>query len=109
MNIDIVNKQVSKKLGLKEKDVTLVNYFFWNKIYEHLYMYNPNPVNIKNVCVLYPDKYLLKHETLKIIKSLRFLKKRKIESLLLKNGFIETKKKLLRHALSIRKANKYTN
>ncbi len=102
MNIDIVNKQVSRKLGINEKKVTLVNKFYWDCIKQHIYSYNPNPVNIDSVCVLYPAHWLIKDAILHYVAKIRKLKK--------KNSLItETYNVMLRHFWNMRKVNKFTN
>lgn len=74
MNIDIVNKQVSNKLGIDEKKVALVNKFYWSRIKEHIHSCNPDPVNIESICVLYPDKYLVKKAILYYVTKIRIIK-----------------------------------
>lgn len=111
MNIDIVNKQVSKKLGLSEKKVALINTFYWQQIKAHIYSYNHTPLNVENLFVLYPDKYILKHTILKYINLIRKTKnspKYNTNSPKYQN-ILNDYKKTLRNFLNIRKQNKFTN
>jgi hypothetical protein len=111
VNIDIINKQVSKSLGIKETDVTQINKFFWRSVYDHIYSYNPMPVNIPNVCVIYPNPYYNKQEINRYIQAIRKLKfnKRYKEGSLMRQKAIEEIKGRLRKSLNIRKVNKWTN
>lgn len=111
MNIDIVNKQISKTLNLSEKKVALINKFYWRNIYDHLYDYNEQPLNIDHICVLYNDKYLLKKAIRLYIKKIRFTKvsrKFKPDSNV-RLAHIENYKKVLRELWRLRKAHKFTN
>lgn len=111
MNIDIVNKQVAEKLGIKEKKVQQINAFFWRNVADHIYGYNPQPVNIENICVLYPNKYKIKKEIYKYINKLRAIK----SSRKFREGspkflsYVEQYSKMLRGFLKLRKENKFTN
>lgn len=71
MNIEIVNKQVSEKCGIQERKVELVNKFYWRSIYDHLYSYDPRPINIENVCVLHVERWRLKKAILLYVKKIR--------------------------------------
>lgn len=111
MNIEIINKQLSKTLQLKESDVALVNKFFWSKIREHIYSYDNLPINIPNVCVFYPTAYHTKKQLLFYINGIRGLKvsKRYKEDSIIREKRIEEYKKNIRKIWNIRKTNKYTN
>lgn len=111
MNIDIVNKQVANDLGIAENKVKLINSFYWRSIYEHLYSYSSSPVNIEQICVLYPNKYLIKKAIYMYIfklKNLRNSKKFKEDSPK-KQSYEEIYKATLRKFLKLRKDNKFTN
>lgn len=111
MNIDIVNKQVSEKLGVSEKKVAIINKFYWRSIYDHLYSYDPRPLNIENVCVLYTDKYLIKKQILLYIRRIRNIQhsvKFKVYSPL-RITYIDSYKEMLRKLWALRKKQKYTN
>lgn len=111
MNIDIVNKQVSKKLGVSEKEVALINKFFWRQIYDKITTYSPNPINIENVCVIYPDKWKVKKSILGVIKRIRNTRVsgRFKEGSFKKQDYLSKYEKILKKILSIRKANKWVN
>lgn len=111
MNIEIVNKQVSKNLNIDEKKVALINKFYWSRIKEHIYSYNPNPVNIENICVLYPAPWLVKKSILYYINLIRKIKKSKrfAENSLKREGYINNYKEYVRNFLKLRKQNKFTN
>lgn len=111
MNIDIVNKQVANKLGIKEAKVAHVNKFYWHTIKEHLYRFDARPVNIESVCVIYPTHYSVKKAIKLYIKKIRHtrISKRYKEGSLIREGIIESYKKLLRGFWLIRKTNQYTN
>ena len=111
MNIDIVNKQVSKDLKIDEKKVALVNKYYWSRVKEHIYSYNSKPVNIENVCVLYPAPWLVKKSILYYINLIRKIKKSKrfADNSLKREGYINNYKQYIRHFLKIRKENKFTN
>lgn len=111
MNIEIVNKQVADTLNLKEKDIELVNKFYWQRIKQHIYSYDPRPINIMNVCVLYPTAYLNKKQIKLFIKRIRYTltsKRFKPESKV-REAYLENYKKVLRKLLAIRKYNKFVN
>lgn len=111
MNIDIVNKDVSKKLNIDEKEIEAVNKFYWRKVYDHFYSYNPNPINIIDLCVFYPDKYIIKNRILDIIKRIRIVrdspKYKKISAI--RDRTLDAYYKELNGLLKIRHHNKYTN
>lgn len=111
MNIDIVNKQISKKLNLPEKQVALINKFFWRKVYDHITTYSPTPVNIENVCVIYPDKWSVKKSIKTTIYRIRNTKvsKRFKEGSFKKQDYLSKYNRILKKILSIRKANKWVN
>lgn len=111
MNIDIINKQVAAELNLPLKDVTLINKYYWQRIRQHVYSYNPRPLNIMNVCVLFHTKQLNKKAIKLTIKKLRsILKSRRFKEGSPKRlAYAENYRKQLRHLLAIRKYNKYTN
>lgn len=109
MNIDVVNSKVSKKLEIDEKIVALVNKYYWNRIKEHIISYNPNPVNIYNIAVIYPSKNLIKRQILSIIKKLRELLNSETRSDEVKKRIIDKEREKLRNLLKIRKHNKFTN
>lgn len=111
MNIDIINSQVSKNLNHKIEDVKLVNSFYWRQIYNHLYSYDPDPINIENICVLYPNKYSVKNviqKSLRIIHNTRISTRYK-EGSVKKNNYLADMTNILRKALNIRKQNKFYN
>lgn len=111
MNIDIVNKIVSNKLGISTEKVSLVNKYYWDCIKNHFYDFNPNPVNVDHVCVFYPNKYHLKAQILDTIRLIRRLDEGKKYSYQSHNKKIyrESLEKVLRGLLNIRKQNKFTN
>ena len=111
MNIDIINKQVSNNLKIKETKVKLVNSFYWSCIYRHLYDYNSSPLNIDYICVLYPDKYLLKKVIKLYINKIRFIRTSpKFRSGSVKQtNYIKTYSNALKWFLKLRKENKFTN
>lgn len=111
MNIDIVNKQVSTKLGILEKKVELVNKFYWRSIYDHLYSYDPRPLNIENVCVFNVDKYYLKKNIniyIRRIRRIRHSVKFK-EYSNLRPVYIESYNIMISKLWKLRKQKKYTN
>lgn len=111
MNLDIINRQTSQKLGIDEKKVEQVNTFFWRTIRDTLYTYTEKPVNITNICVLYPTNKLVKkriHELIKIIRIIKKSKKFKPDSVR-KELILQSYKIMLANVWKIRKANKYTN
>ena len=111
MNIDIVNTHVASKLNAKVEDVKLVNKFYWDSINNHLYSFNPAPINIDGICVLYAHPFLLKKAILKYIHMIRKTRrstKFKPDSILRK-AYIEKQLKMLIGFLKIRKHNKFTN
>lgn len=111
MTIDYINKKIAAKTGISEKEVAAVNKFYWNKVKEHIYEYNPNPVNINNLCVIYPNKHHVKRHLLKSIDMLRYFDNNKRY----KKGSPAYKRrkdylvKRIRALLKIRKENKFTN
>lgn len=111
MNIDIVNKLVAQKNGLKETKVRLVNQFFWRQVYNHLYSFDSQPINIENVCVLYPDKYLIKKAIKLYIRKIRNVHDGSKfnfgspKQLL----YLDSYRAVLRGYLKLRKENKFTN
>lgn len=111
MNIDIVNKQVSLKLGVKEDDVAMVNKFFWKKAKEHIGSYNSNPFNIQNVCVIYPDKYKVKGQIIAHIAMIRniMVSKKYSENSGNRDAAIGRLKVELKRIWDIRKKYKWTN
>lgn len=111
MNIDIVNKQVGKRLNIDEKNIALVNKYYWSKVKAHIYSYDSKPVNIENVCVLYPAPWLVKKSILYYLNMIRKTResKRFAEHSLKREGYIKKYEEYVRNFLSIRKANKFTN
>lgn len=111
MNIDIVNKRVSNKLNINEKKVAQINKFYWRSVYDHFYSYNPQPVNIDYVCVLYPDKWLLKKAIKRYIQKIRatIVSKRFKPVSGVREYYIEYYKGILIKLLKVRKHHKYTN
>ena len=111
MNIDIVNKHVADKKGMKETKVRLINQFYWRQVYNHLYSFNSQPVNIENVCVLYPNKYMIKKAIRLYIRKIRNVqtggkfKEGSVKQL----DYLEKYKTTLRGYLKLRKENKFTN
>lgn len=111
MNIDIVNKQVADKLKLKESKVRLINQFYWQQIYQHLYSYDPLPVNIENVCVFYPHKKRIKETILLYVKKLRKIKtsKKFRPNSPTHQKYILLYTTYLKHFWALRKYHKFTN
>ena len=111
MNIEVVNRQISKDLKIAESKVTIVNKYYWQKVYNHLYSYDPQPINIENVCVIHPEQWLLKKNIYLYINRLRALKvnKRFKEGSVMRESYIEKNKQVLRNYLKLRKHYKYTN
>lgn len=111
MNIDIVNKQVAKKLNIKEADVKLINNFYWGGIKQHLYDYNPQPLNIDSICVIHPEKKLVKKAILKYIQRVRRIRNsKKFKAGSAKSTlYIETYKKYIKNFYNLRKYHKFTN
>jgi hypothetical protein len=111
MNIDLVNKEVSKKLSIKEKHVSLVNSFYWRSIYEHIYRYDERPINIQGVCVLYITEWTVKKRLVELISKIRRIKKstRYKENSFKKSDIIRKYNETLKKVWDIRKKNKYTN
>lgn len=111
MNIDIVNKQVSKNLNIEEKKVVLVNKYYWGKVKEHIYSYNSKPLNIECVCVIHPSPWHIKKAILHYIGMIRKIRysKRFNNTSEKRNSYIEIYKQYIRNFLKLRKENKYTN
>lgn len=112
MNIDIVNQHVSEELGIPLKNVKLVNSFYWRAIKDHVYNYNPQPLNISNICVFYIAPVPLKRQIFRLIKTLRSLKESKKyrkNNSPRRDAYMSFYGKALRNMLIIRKYNKYTN
>lgn len=111
MNIDIVNKVVADKNNVKVDRVELINKFYWKKIKNHLYEFDPQPLNIEYVCVIYPNKYYLKKEILKTIAQIRGIRvsPKFKDSSIKKESYIANLEHYLKGLLSIRKYHKYTN
>lgn len=111
MNIDIVNRIVSKNTNISKEKVELVNKFYWDAVKNHIYSYNPSPLNIRGICVIFPNKYLLKKNILELIHNLRSLRKGEKYSKLnsSKEKYEENICNEIRKLLSIRKYHKYTN
>lgn len=111
MNIDIVNRQLSNEFDIAEKEVARITNFYWQNIKQHIYSYNPTPINVPNLFVLYPDKYLLKHVIREYILKIRKVQSSKvfIKDSIKQLSTIEKYKKVLRKFLQIRKSNKFTN
>lgn len=111
MNIDIVTKQVSKKLNYPEKKVALLNRFYWRNVYDHFYSYNEQPLNIEYICVFFNDKWLVKKYIkyyIAKIRRTRTSKKFKPDSPM-RISYIENYKRILRDVWRLRKVHKYTN
>ena len=111
MNIDIVNRQVSNKLKIKESKVALVNKFYWRSIYDYFYSYNEKPLNIDNICVFYDDKWLVKKYIKYLINKIR---KTKVspkfrENSPIREKYIERYKEILKSLWALRKIHKYIN
>lgn len=111
MNIDVVNKQVSQKLGITEGRVAKVNKFYWQAIRNHIYSYDARPVNIENVCVIHPTAFLTKKYIKYYIRLLRNLSvsKRYIIGSEKHTNIMNTYRNNLRGYWQIRKANKFVN
>lgn len=111
MNIEIVNKQISTKLNLSERDVEQINKFYWQRIKQHIYNYNPAPLNISNICVLYPMGKLNKKLIQYVIKKIRYtrISKRFSPTSNRRLIYIDNYNKILRKLLAMRKYNKFTN
>lgn len=111
MNIDFVNKEVSTKLGVKESKVKLINQFYWRKVYKQLYSYEATPINIDNVCVFYPNKYLVKRAIKNLIKKIRNVQdgNKFVYNSLKQRQYLDNYRNTLRGYLQIRKQSKFTN
>ena len=111
MNIDIVNNQVANKLKIKESEVAAINKFFWQKVYHHFYDYNSQPINIPNVCVIYPTAYHTKKQILYYVDGIRRLQynKRYKPNSQMRLNRIEQFKDNLRKVWRIRKQNQWIN
>lgn len=111
MNIEIVNKQIATKLNMPERDVEQINKFYWQRVKQHIYDYNPAPLNISNVCVLYPTAKLNKKMIQLIIKKIRYtrISKRFSPTSNIRLMYIDNYNKVLRKLLAIRKHHKFTN
>jgi hypothetical protein len=111
MNIDIVNKQVSEKLGVPEKKVVLINTYFWRCVYDHFYGYDSRPLNIENIGVFYQDKWLIKKQLKKYIGRLKTIR----NSIKFKKSssqrtiYINTYQTIVRKLLKLRRTHKFTN
>ena len=111
MNIDVINKQVSKHLGVHQTKVEMVNRFFWTSVHEHVDGFSPRPINIPNICVFYPNRYRIKILILRCIKRIRnnkYSTKFKKDSAA-RQRLIDNDTELLRKLLKIRKENNYVN
>lgn len=111
MNIDMVNAAVVNNSDYNKKVVELVNSYYWGRVKEHIMSYDPNPVNIDYVCVLYANKHYIKKEILSLIDRIRKLRVNKNfkEDSIKKQAIEEGYKKHIRGLLKIRKHYKYTN
>lgn len=111
MNIEIVNKQVANKLQMKESDVSLINKFFWSHVKDAVYTYTPNPININNVCVIYPTAYHTKKQLYYYINGIRKLRRsnRYKPDSAMRIKRIEEFKTYIRKIWAIRKQNQWTN
>lgn len=112
MNIDIVNQHISEKLNIPLKDVKAINQFYWQSIRNHIYKYNPSPLNISNICVFYVAPRPLKKEIIRIIKNLRKIKASKryrVVNSTKREDYLAYYNKALRGMLSVRKYYKFTN
>lgn len=111
MNIDVVNKQVANKLNIKEADVRLINKFYWQQVRQHIYNYDPQPLTLTNICVIHPNKKLIKKAILKYIGRIRRIrnsKKFKAGSVRLQT-YIERYNGYIRNFYKMRKYHKFTN
>lgn len=111
MNIDIINKEVSNSLDIKERKVKLVNDFYWGKIYDHIASYNEDPINIFGICTIHPDKYLVRrciNKSIIILRKLLKSNKYKPDSEL-RAKYVSDLQNSIRKYLSLRKKCKFTN
>lgn len=110
MNIELVNAYIAKQLQIKEADVELVNKFYWNKIHEHFYSYNPRPINVDHLCTFSINKYRLKDRIKYYINCIRKIVRGgtniKEEN---KQQVIDSNNKQIKALWAIRKHHKYTN
>lgn len=107
MNIDIINTQIVNDTGLSVEQVESVNKFYWRKVRDHIYDYNPQPLNIDYVCVLMPHKKLVKHHLKEAINKLRYLKKN--SDFNLREERMHTHSIFVNNLLKMRKYHKQTN
>lgn len=111
MNIDIVNRVVSKKLGIHESKVSQINSFYWTQIRNTLYDFVEQPVSIEGICVLYTNKYILKKGLYEYILRMRALRgSKKFTPYSVKyNSYMEKYQTIFRHLWRLRKHYKFTN
>lgn len=111
MNIDLVNTIVSGKLDIDKEEVGFVNSMYWEMINKHMLSYNPRPVNIEQICVLYPNKYHIKTEILTAISKLRALRTSEKFREGSQKTIVYTRQlhDIIKNLLKIRRHHKYTN
>lgn len=111
MNIDIVNRQVSKQHNINERKVAQVNKFYWRHIYDYFYGYDTRALSIENICLFYNDKKLIKKTILLYIKRIRNVRmsvKFKISSPS-RLMYIRAYQEIIKKLWNVRKQCKYTN
>lgn len=111
MNIDIVNKEVAKKLNYHEKKVAKINQFYWDRNLKHLSTFDPRALNIEGICVIHPDPYFIKVNIERMINTIRKInrlnKYKKDSPKYL--SIIQNYNNVLRGYWNLRKYYKYTN
>lgn len=73
-NIDIINKKVANDIKLSEKDVILINKFYWDCNANHIKDLNLQPINIMNVGVIKHSQLLIRLKIIKLLNKLRKLR-----------------------------------
>jgi hypothetical protein len=105
MNIDVVNGKVARELKMDERMVKKVNEFYWNNIKAHLKRYDPSPISVEGVCVIYPSGKWNRNELDWCIKELRRLKGK--ERIRKEDTLLEYYKGVFRQLWKLRKHYKY--
>ena len=73
-NIDIVNKKVANDTKISEKDVTIINKFYWDSIADHVRGLNLQPINLMGIGLIKHSQILIRKKILKTITKLRRLR-----------------------------------
>lgn len=76
-NIDVVNKHVAIKLGIKEEDVKKINDYYWRTIKTIAHSLTDQPIPLVYLTTLYPSKYLVEKKLIELIVKLRKYKRNK--------------------------------